>query len=133
MPSPLAAGGMFGGVLDREVPPLPGFAISEVVKRISDIFFMPEDERAALFKDSNVTDPVGEGSDNQPSRTARADATQALAEDRSPHLLQCAADELDPELIAVGIDGRDHIVVGRSSSAAKGALADFSSSLVIQG
>ncbi|WP_078113919.1 hypothetical protein [Gordonia sp. IITR100] len=54
------------GVLEREAPPLRGFAIAEAVRRISDIFFMPEDERAALFKDNNVADPVGDGGDNRP-------------------------------------------------------------------
>jgi hypothetical protein len=38
---------------------------------------------------------------------------------------QGAADELDPELIAIGIDVGDHLVVGRSSSAAKNADAVF--------
>ncbi|MCT2297108.1 hypothetical protein M3F57_13400, partial [Brachybacterium muris] len=36
-----------------------------------------------------------------------------------------AADGLDPELIAMHVDERDHFVVGRSSSAAKNAEAAF--------
>src|SRR5699024_8792940 len=40
-----------------------------------------------------------------------------------------AADGLDPELLAMHVDERDHFVVGRSSSAAKNAEAAFRISL----
>ena len=45
---------------------------------------------------------------------------------------QDTADELDPELIAMGIDVGDHFVAGRSSSAAKNADADFKISLALR-
>ena len=45
---------------------------------------------------------------------------------------QDTADELDPELIAVGIDKGDHFVAGRSSSAAENADADFKISLALR-
>src|SRR5690606_6619096 len=40
-----------------------------------------------------------------------------------------ATDGLDPELLAMHVDERDHFVVGRSSSAAKNAEAAFRISL----
>src|SRR5438552_3708626 len=45
---------------------------------------------------------------------------------------QNAADELDPELIAMCIDEGDHFVTERSSSAAKNADADFKISLALR-
>lgn len=44
------------GVLPSESP-MPGGDISEAVRRLSDILFMPEDERAKLFAENDVEDP----------------------------------------------------------------------------
>ena len=58
---------------------------------------------------------------------------QPVPSGRQEHHARCAqhtADELDPELIAMNIDERDHLVVVWSSSDAKSALAALRSSLV---
>ncbi|MCT7293604.1 hypothetical protein RBB84_20010 [Rhodococcus sp. D-6] len=39
---------------------LLGSGIPQAVERLSDIFFLPEEERAALFEQSNVQDPTAE-------------------------------------------------------------------------